>query len=229
MMNVCTHAGLSSKPNRFPSPDIALRKPALLLGLGLLESGEEGGESGGAGSRVFDLVFLPPTARPASRLYGVRELRRRPAFRASSSFSSSSISTSFISSLTPCSLGIAYPSFNIFAPNIRNNAAAAQFVMRFGISVGTACPSTAERMVMRKSAEKAAVKTRMRGFFMAMSAAMRKVLSPISEKIIIVRLSKKEWRGWIKESGAEARRGMEGVKGARIARGSDFVTDLGRG
>ena len=59
------------------------------------------GESGGAGSRVFERVFRPEL-RPDSSIYGVAamEERLRPAFRAISSFSSSSISTSFISSLT---------------------------------------------------------------------------------------------------------------------------------
>ena len=71
------------------------------LGDGLRESGE-GGESGRTGSRVFDLVFRVST-RPASMMYEVIEDRRGPILRASSSFSSSSISTSRISSLTPCS------------------------------------------------------------------------------------------------------------------------------
>lgn len=158
------------------------------------------------------------------------EERRRPAFRANSSFSSSSISTSFISSLTPCERGIANPSLSILAPKTRNSTAAKKFVKRFGISVGTAWPNIADRIVMHIRAEKAAVKTTRRGCFIAMRAAMRKVLSPISEKIIIVRERKKEWRGWIREAGAEARRGIEGVKGARMARGSECVdVPAGRG
>lgn len=55
------------------------------------------------------------------------------------------------------------------------------------MSVGTAWPRTAERTVMTRSAERAAEKTRRRSCFMAMRAAIRKVLSPISEKRIIVR------------------------------------------
>lgn len=58
---------------------------------------------------------------------------------------------------------------------------------RFGIKLGTAWPRTAERTVMTKSAEKAAEKTRRRSCFMAIKAAMRKVLSPISETRIMVR------------------------------------------
>lgn len=69
---------------------------------------------------------------------------------------------------------------------------------RLGIKVGTAWPRTAERMVMAMRAEKAAEKTRSRGCFMAIRAAMRKVLSPISEKRIIVKDSRSECNGWIK-------------------------------
>lgn len=63
--------------------------------------------------------------------------------------------------------------------------------------VGTAWPKTADRTVMTMSAEKAAEKTRIRGCRIAISAATRKVLSPISEKMIMVRESTKEWNGWI--------------------------------
>ena len=78
----------------------------VLLGEGLRDpSGDEGGESGGAGRRVLERVFRGLT-RPDSSIYGDIEDRRRPILRASSSFSSNSISTSFISSLTPCSGGI---------------------------------------------------------------------------------------------------------------------------
>ena len=63
---------------------------------------------------------------------------------------------------------------------------------RFGMSVGTAWPRIAERMVMQMRADNAAVKTTRRGCFIAMRAAIRKVLSPISEKIIIVRERRKE-------------------------------------
>jgi len=113
------------------------------------------------------------------------------------SFSSSSISTSCISAPTPSSLLIASPSFSIRAPKTRNSAAAAKCVNRSGISVGTAWPRTAERTVITKRAEKAALKTRRRSCFIAMRAAIKKVLSPISEKRIMVRERRKEWRGWI--------------------------------
>ena len=50
---------------------------------------------------------------------------------------------------------------------------------------------------MTNKAAKAAVNTSKGGYFIAMSAATRKVLSPISEKMIMVKASKKECRGWI--------------------------------
>ena len=70
--------------------------------------------------------------------------------------------------------------------------AAATFVKRFGMREGTACPRMALRMVMAKRAVKAAEKTTNRGCFMAMRAATKKVLSPISEKTIMVRDRTKE-------------------------------------
>lgn len=69
-------------------------------------------------------------------------------------------------------------------------------------------------MVIRMRAAKAAVKTISRGCFIAINAAIRKVLSPISEKIIMVKDRTKEWRGWIKESGADAvSNGIEAIEG----------------
>lgn len=88
--------------------------------------------------------------------------------------------------------------------------------MRFGINVGTAWPRTAERIVMAIRAVKAAENTRRRGCFMAMRAAIRKVLSPISENMIIVKERRKEWRGCIKEPGVAASKGRDGVNGLRI-------------
>ena len=82
---------------------------------------------------------------------------------------------------------------------------------------------------MQMRAENAAVKTTRRGCFIAMRAAIKKVLSPISEKIIIVRERRKEWRGWIREAGAEVRRGIEGVKGLRISSGSLLEEPTGAG
>ena len=99
-MNVCTHAGLNSSENKLLTPARALETDELLLGLGLREFDDDGGESGGAGSRDSERV-LRVLMRPDSSMYGVREERLRPILRASSSFSSSSISTSFISSDTP--------------------------------------------------------------------------------------------------------------------------------
>ncbi len=71
-------------------------------------------------------------------------------------------------------------------------------------------------MAMR--AAKAAEKTTRRGCFMAIRAAMRKVLSPISEKMIIDKDRRKEWRGCIREVGAEVSKVPEGVK--------DFIISL---
>ena len=66
-------------------------------------------------------------------------------------------------------------------------------------------------------AAKAAEKTTKRGCFIAMRAAMRKVLSPISENIIIDRERRKEWSGCIKEAGAEVSKLLEGVKDLMIS------------
>ena len=60
-----------------------------------------------------------------------------------------------------------------------------------------------ERIVMTKSAAKAAEKTMSGGCFMAMSAATRKVLSPISENIIMVNAKKKECRGCMRVVGSD--------------------------
>lgn len=51
---------------------------------------------------------------------------------------------------------------------------------------------------------------------MAMRAAIRKVLSPISENMIIVKESRKEWSGCIREPGVAASNGSDGAKGLRI-------------
>ena len=55
---------------------------------------------------------------------------------------------------------------------------------------------------------------------MAIRAAIRNVLSPISEKMIIARERTKECSGWMREAELPVSMGMEGVKGARTARGS---------
>ena len=95
--------------------------------------------------------------------------------------------------------------------------------------VGTAWPSTADRIVIAISAVNAAENTTKRGCFIAINAAMRKVLSPISEKMIIVRERTKECNGWIMEAGAEESMGIDGVKGLRIASGSLLGTVGGTG
>ena len=66
MMNVCTHAGLRSKENRLFTPESMPEIEERPVGEGLRESGE-GGESGGAGNRVFDRVFRV-SMRPASTM-----------------------------------------------------------------------------------------------------------------------------------------------------------------
>lgn len=69
-------------------------------------------------------------------------------------------------------------------------------------------------------AVKAAEKTTNLGCFIAIRAATRNVLSPISEKMIIVRERTKECNGCIMDAGEDVSMGMEGVKGLSIARGS---------
>lgn len=81
-------------------PTKEFRRDDRWLGEGLREFDDAGGESGGTGSRDCERDFRGLT-RPDSSMYGVIVGRRRLVFRASSSFSSSSISTSFISSVTP--------------------------------------------------------------------------------------------------------------------------------
>lgn len=61
-------------------------------------------------------------------------------------------------------------------------------------------------------AVKAAEKTSSRGCFIAINAAIRKVLSPTSEKMIMVKERRNECRGWMSESGAAVvSRGIEGL------------------
>jgi hypothetical protein len=84
-------------------------------------------------------------------------------------------------------------------------------------------------MTMR--AEKAAEKTRRRGCRMAMSAATRNVLSPISEKMIMVKERMKEWNGWMTPLGSSTS-GVEpvpeGVFG-EVSKGSSLGRDGGTG
>ena len=189
MMNVCTHAGLSSNEKRLLSPPNALDRDDP-LGDGE-RSGEVEGLRAGAGSLELDLERRTP--RPPSSAYGEIDDLRCPFFdRASCSFSSSSCSTSRISSPTPSFGLIARPSLISLKPKTRNKAAAAKCVKRSERRAGTACPRTAESTVITMSAEKAAEKTSSRGSRMAINAATRNVLSPISEKIIIVNASMKE-------------------------------------
>lgn len=111
------------------------------------------------------------------------------------SFSSSSISTSFISSLTPSSGEILRASSSMRTPKTRKRPAARKFVIDLGISVGTVWPRTADSTVMTHKAEKAAVKTSSRSWRMAIRHATKNVLSPISEKSIIVKARKSECIG----------------------------------
>ena len=70
-------------------------------------------------------------------------------------------------------------------------------------------------MAMR--AAKAAENTTRRGCFMAIRAAIRNVLSPISEKMIIDKDRRKEWRGCMRDAGAEVSNVPEGVKDFMIS------------
>src|ERR1700761_4291143 len=124
------------------------------------EGGREGDVDGlraGAGSADDD--ERTRRARPDSSRYGdMLLLERRLYRRISCSFSSSSISTSFISSPTPSSGDMARPSRKSLTPKTRNRIAAAKLVNRFGKSVGTAWPKRADRKVMKPKAASAAVK-----------------------------------------------------------------------
>lgn len=187
MTKVCTHAGERRRLKRLLRPFI---RPLKLERGGEGErSGLEDGDRGGEGSRDPDLDLRLPVLRPPipiSRAYGEMEDLRRLSLRARCSFSSSSISTSCISAATPSSGLMANPSFNILPPNIKNNPDARKCVNLSGMSVGTAWPRTAERTVMTISAANAAEKTKSLSCFMAMRAAIRNVLSPISENSIMV-------------------------------------------
>lgn len=66
-MNVCTHAGLSNSEKRLLTPAKAFETDEPLLGLGLCEPGDEGGESGGAGRRDSERC-LRRLARPDSSM-----------------------------------------------------------------------------------------------------------------------------------------------------------------
>ena len=76
--------------------------------------------------------------------------------------------------------------------------------------MGTVWPRTTERMVMTIMAGKEAEKTSSGECFIAMRAATRKVLSPISEKMIMVKARRKECRGCIKDAGSESDRRVLG-------------------
>ena len=58
---------------------------------------------------------------------------------------------------------------------------------------------------------------------------MRNVLSPISEKIIIVNERTKECSGCIIDAGAAVSAGKDGAKGLRMASGSLLDADSGTG
>jgi len=127
---------------------------------------------------------------------------------------------------------MANPSRSIRAPNTRNKAAAKKLVNLFGINVGTAWPRTAERIVIAINAENAAEKTRSLSCFMAIRAAIKNVLSPISEKRIMVSESIYEWKGWIRpslpSSSGRLYFGEDFVSGFEISRWSLFA-EFGRG
>ena len=101
--------------------------------------------------------------------------------------------------------------------------------MRGGCSVGSVWPRKEESTVMTQRAEKAAEKTRRGGCFMAIRQATRKVLSPISEKRIMVRERMKEWKGWMRPlASGEGTSVVVGVLGATL-RGSSLEEPGGDG
>lgn len=71
------------------------------------------------------------------------------------------------------------------APKHRNKTEAQTSVYCLGIRLGTTWPRNAERMDMMAKEENAAEKTTRRECFMAIMAAIRNVLSPISDTMII--------------------------------------------
>jgi hypothetical protein len=75
-------------------------------------------------------------------------------------------------------------------------------------------------MVIR--AAKAAEKTRRRGCFMAMSAAIKNVLSPISENRIMVKERTKECRGWIRPADSSDIV-VDGELGLEVTGGGFFI------
>jgi hypothetical protein len=209
MTKVCTHAGLRSNENKLLIPARVLTKKERREGeLSLDDEGD--GLSGGDGSLVVDDLDFRTPPRPDSSTYGVTaDDRLRFILRCWCSFSSSSISTSFISSPTPSSGDILRASRSIFTPKTRKRPAARKFVTDFGMRVGTAWPNRAERTVMVMSAEKAAVKTTILSWRIAMSAATRKVLSPTSEKRIMVKERRRECMGWMTALGSSSVVGRE--------------------
>ena len=115
-------------------------------------------------------------------------------------------------------------------PKTRKRAAAAKCVKRSDRSAGTAWPITAESTVMTTRAEKAAEKTSSRGCRMAMRAATRNVLSPISENIIMVKARIKEWKGCTTPASASPPGVKEGVlDDEEVSKGSLLETEFGTG
>jgi len=226
-MKVCTHAGLSRRENRLFKP-MAMPDREDPAGEGERD-GDEDGLRAGAGNREFD---LDRRARPDSRTYGEMDDFLRRFLRARCSFSSNSISTSFISSPTPSSGLMANPSRISFAPNTKNRIAAAKLVKRLGRRLGTACPRTAESTVITIRAENAAEKTTVRGWRIAINAATKNVLSPISENMIMVMDSMKEWKGRMtpdSSSSSEKSSKSECFVGGLMSRGSSLGTEGGTG
>ena len=78
-------------------------------------------------------------------------------------------------------------------------------------------------------AGKEAEKTSSGECFMAMRAATRKVLSPISEKMIMVKARTKEWRGCISVAGTDSGSRVLGDWGFGISRELSLVLPDGGG
>ena len=209
MTKVCTQAGLSRSENKLLIPASVLTKNERRDGELSLDEEDEG-LSGGDGSLVVDDLAFRTPPRPDSSTYGVTaDDRLLFILRCWCSFSSSSISTSFISSPTPSSGDILRASRSIFTPKTRKRLAARKLVTDFGIRVGTAWPSMAESTVIVTSAVKAAVKTSILSWRIAISAATRKVLSPTSENRIMVKERRRECMGWITALGSSSEIGRE--------------------
>jgi len=126
--------------------------------------------------RAGAFFALPPRVfAAADELRVVRVDVRRPRVANSASTSVSSLSPS----LAPMASNTAR------APNTKNNAVAHARVVAGSINRGAALPTTADNAVITANASHAPRNTAERACFIAMTAAIKNVLSPISLTTVI--------------------------------------------